>query len=101
MWSISIYRGDSPFKLEPIDADPVLTKDSVTDVPAAFVADPFLLRHNGAWHMFFEVMNAETNRGEIGLATSNNGPIGPTSRSSSKSLFIFRIHAFLNSKTNI
>ncbi len=70
MWSISIYHGPSPFRLEP--ADPVLTKDSVTDVPAAFVADPFMLGHDGAWHMFFEVMNAETNRGEIGLATSND-----------------------------
>ncbi|HEV8169020.1 MAG TPA: hypothetical protein VGP59_06725 [Pyrinomonadaceae bacterium] len=70
MWSISIYRGDSPFSLEP--ADPVLTKDSVTDVPAAFVADPFMLRHDDAWHMFFEVMNAERNRGEIGLATSDD-----------------------------
>ena len=73
MWSISIYRGDSLFRLEPANAGPVLTKDSVTDVPAEFVADPFMLRHDGAWHMFFEVMNAETNRGEIGLATSDDG----------------------------
>jgi hypothetical protein len=73
MWSISIYRGDSPFNLEPVNAGPVLTKDSVTDVRAAFVADPFMLRHDGLWHMFFEVMNAETNLGEIGLATSNDG----------------------------
>jgi len=72
MWSISIYRGDSPFSLGSANASPVLTKHSVTDVPAAFVADPFMLRHDGAWHMFFEVMNAETNRGEIGLATSND-----------------------------
>jgi hypothetical protein len=72
MWSISIYRGDSPFSLEPANSAPVLTKDSVTDVPASFVADPFMLRHHSAWHMFFEVMNAETNHGEIGLATSND-----------------------------
>jgi hypothetical protein len=72
MWSISIYRGDSPFNLEPAVAAPVLTKDSVTDIPATFVADPFMLRHDGEWHMFFEVMNAETDRGEIGLATSND-----------------------------
>jgi len=70
MWSISVYRGDFPFNLEP--ANPVLTKDSVTDIPAAFVADPFMLQQENRWHMFFEVMNAETKRGEIGLATSND-----------------------------
>ena len=73
MWSISIYRGDSPFSLQPVNAGPVLTKDSVTDIPAAFVADPFLLQHDNRWHIFFEVMNAETSLGEIGLATSNDG----------------------------
>src|ERR1051326_2732525 len=43
MWSISIYTGNSPFTLEPFQAGPVLTRDHVTDIPAAFVADPFTL----------------------------------------------------------
>jgi len=51
----------------------VLTKDIVTDLPAEFVADPFMLQHDHRWHMFFEVMNSETQRGEIGLATSTDG----------------------------
>ena len=72
MWSISIYAGNSPFTIEPLQSGTVLTKDSVTDVPAAFVADPFMLRHDRVWHMFFEVMNAERRCGEIGLATSND-----------------------------
>jgi len=72
MWSISIYRGNSPFDLEPVKAGSVLTKDSITDVSAAFVADPFMLQHNGLWHMFFEVMNAQRRCGEIGLATSSD-----------------------------
>ena len=72
MWSISIYLGDSPFTLAPLNDGPVLTKDHVTDVPAAFVADPFIARRNHTFYMFMEVMNAETGRGEIGLATSNN-----------------------------
>jgi hypothetical protein len=72
MWSISIYRGDSPFSLKPVSAGPVLTKDSVTDVPAAFVADPFMLRHDNRFCMFFEVMNAERRCGEIALATSDD-----------------------------
>jgi hypothetical protein len=32
-----------------------------------------MLNHQGTWHMFFEVMNAESQRGAIGLATSNDG----------------------------
>src|ERR1041385_4993881 len=72
MWSISIYHGDSPFTLEPLQPGPVLTKDHVTDVPAAFVADPFMLRRDNTFYMFMEVMNAGTRRGEIGLATSDD-----------------------------
>ena len=72
MWSISIYSGTSPFNLKPATNSPVLTKDHVTDIPAAFVADPFLVRRDHTWHMFFEVMNAETHFGEIGFATSND-----------------------------
>jgi hypothetical protein len=72
MWSISIYNGQSPFTLEPMQREPVLTKDHVTDVPAAFVADPFWLRHDHTYYMFMEVMNVETQRGEIGLAISGD-----------------------------
>lgn len=72
MWSISIYRGDSPLELSPVGPDPVLTKDEITDIPAAFVADPFMLRRDHTWYMFMEVMNAETRLGEIGLATSKD-----------------------------
>ena len=67
MWSIAIYTGLSPYSLHPYSRFPALTKESVTDVKAAFVADPFMIRG----HMFFEVMNE--GRGEIGLATSSNG----------------------------
>jgi len=70
MWSISIYSGPSPFELN--GNGPVLTKADVTDIPAAFVADPFMLRRNNTWFMFFEVMNTETRRGEIAFATSND-----------------------------
>jgi hypothetical protein len=72
MWSISIYTGNSPFALAPLQPDPVLTKDNVTDIRAAFVADPFMVRRDGTFYMFMEVMNAETRLGEIGLATSND-----------------------------
>ena len=75
MWSIAIYLGESPFRLAaaPGVVNPVLTRDQVTDVPAKFVADPFMLKVGGVWFMFFEVMNRETKRGEIGFATSEDG----------------------------
>jgi len=73
MWSISIYNGDSPFTLKPLYPTPVLTKDHITDIPADFVADPFMLQNEGRWYMFMEVMNAEMKKGEVGLATSTNG----------------------------
>jgi hypothetical protein len=70
MWSIGIYTGSSPFDLKPSAEirNPVLTRESVTDVSAKFVADPFMIRG----HMFFEVLT-DTDKGEIGLATGNNG----------------------------
>ncbi|HSD47658.1 MAG TPA: hypothetical protein VLB87_13615 [Pyrinomonadaceae bacterium] len=70
MWSIGIYTGDSPYDLKPNAQipNPVLTAADVTDIPASFVADPFIIR----WFMFFEVMRSDTRMGEIGLATSNN-----------------------------
>jgi hypothetical protein len=53
--------------------NPVLTAHDVTDISAAFVADPFLFHENGMWHLFFEVMNVKTSQGDIGHATSADG----------------------------
>jgi hypothetical protein len=75
MWSIGIYTGESPLLLSPAEGvdNPVLTREQVRDVPASFVADPFMVFRDGAWYMFFEVLNRETERGEIGLAISSDG----------------------------
>jgi hypothetical protein len=74
MWSIGIYAGPSLYDLSsPAQiSNPVLTHIDVTDVPATFVADPFFIRVN-PWFMFFEVLRRDTNVGEIGLATSDDG----------------------------
>jgi hypothetical protein len=74
-FSIAICRGDRPWSVDSAlrAPAPVLTRRSVRDVPAAFVADPFMLKVAGRWHMFFEVMNSLRHKGEIGLATSDNG----------------------------
>ena len=75
LWSIGICVGASPQKLHlsRAMANPVLSRQEVTDVRALFVADPFLVQTREAWHMFFEVYNFDSDRGEIGWATSDNG----------------------------
>lgn len=75
IWSIGIYMGNSPFDLtSPKHCDnPVLTASDVSDVPADFVADPFMVHEGDAWYMFFEVLNLHTQHGDIGLASSTNG----------------------------
>ncbi len=73
-WAISIYTGESPFDLQPAGGieHPVLSKSFVTDVNARFVADPFMVRHDNVWYMFFEILNNESKKGDIGLATSED-----------------------------
>lgn len=73
-WSIGLRAGPAPWSLaDVIGAGPVLTAADVTDVPATFVADPFLVRDGNAWWMFFEVMNWQSWKGEIAVATSGDG----------------------------
>lgn len=71
-WSIGIYSGSSPLDLSPAPNCPVLSHRDVDDVPAEFVADPFLVRREGTWYMFFEVLNSRTWKGDIGLAISDD-----------------------------
>lgn len=75
LWSIGIYQGTSVWDLAPPReaANPVMTAAAVTDVPAVFVADPFMIRNESGWWMFFEILNRRTRRGEIGLAASLDG----------------------------
>jgi hypothetical protein len=74
-YAIGICAGPSPLALAPAPGvrNPILTYRDVTDVPALFVADPFLDRHDGAWTMLFEVMNERGYKGEIAVATSADG----------------------------
>jgi hypothetical protein len=73
-WAIGIYAGATPLRLAPARgaANPVLSHFDVRDVPAAFVADPFMVRDGGLWHMFFEVWNREADRGELAHAVSRD-----------------------------
>lgn len=70
--SIGLLSGDTPWTLteDPSTASPIITAETVTDCRAAFVADPFAMRVGDVWNLYFEVMNQDTGKGEIGLATS-------------------------------
>jgi hypothetical protein len=75
MWSIGIYAGASPYDLSPAEslANPVLTARQVSDLNAEFVADPFMIKIDGRWYMFFEAMDADSRKGVIAVATSPDG----------------------------
>ena len=74
-WSIGVLFGESPFRLESPQefVNPVLTPEDIPDVQAALIADPFMVRSDYTWHMFFEILDQRTFRGKIGLATSVDG----------------------------
>ncbi|MBL4707420.1 MAG: hypothetical protein JKY48_03155, partial [Flavobacteriales bacterium] len=73
-WSIGIYKGDSPFKLKPIEgiSYPMISRNDVSDIKAHFVADPFMIKKDKLFYLFFEVLN-DNNLGEIALSTSKDG----------------------------
>ncbi|MCY7367074.1 MAG: hypothetical protein LH474_02870 [Chamaesiphon sp.] len=74
-WSISIYEGTNFLNLQPTSAikNPAISRKDVTDAFTAFVADPFMVRVQYEWLMFFEVFNQQKDRGEIAFARSKNG----------------------------
>jgi len=74
-WSIGVYFGSTPFDVYSPEnlKNPVLKYSDITDVPARFVADPFGVKENSTWHLFFEVFNTNTNHGDIGHAVSIDG----------------------------
>lgn len=73
-WSIQTFRVPDAFEagLEVSAYGASLTAYDVSDVNALFVADPFLV-NSEKWYLFFEVWNAATNQGDIGLASSEDG----------------------------
>ena len=73
-WTIGIYRSDSPFQYGGLQRwiNPLFRAEDVTDVPAKFVADPFLVREGETWNLFFEVYNNDTQQGDLAVATSRN-----------------------------
>ena len=73
-WAIGIYKGPSPIKLLPLNgiSNPILSAKDVTDIKARFVADPFMVRNQSGYFLFFEVLNDKRDTGEIAYAFSKD-----------------------------
>ena len=73
-WTIGIYRSDNPFQFNELQGwiNPLFRAENVTDVPAKFVADPFIVKDDDQWHLFFEVFRNDTKQGDLAVATSKN-----------------------------
>lgn len=75
VWSVAVCSLEEPFDGTPLKITSIrhITAEDVTDVPAQFVADPFMLRKDGVWYLFYEVLNGDNGEGDIGLSTSSDG----------------------------
>ena len=72
LWSIGIAQGPDLLTLSErsVPTNPVLSWRDIRHPDVAFVADPFLIRRNSTWHLFFELFNTKSGRGELGVASS-------------------------------
>jgi hypothetical protein len=73
-WSILIYEGYSPLVLNPAanTKHPAMSRQDVNDTYTAFVADPFIVKNENRWLMFFELLNTKTQKGQIAYADSTD-----------------------------
>jgi hypothetical protein len=73
-WSIAVYAGPTPRELRPLDevAPPVISRREVPGGRASFVADPFGIRHEGRWFLFYEVLDLRTGRGEVAVSVGDD-----------------------------
>ena len=75
-WSIVIFEGDNPFDFKQMKNfnKPTISKINITDCKAKGVADPFLVKNNNKYYLFFEIERiGKEGRGIIGLAISEDG----------------------------
>ncbi|MGE8204573.1 glucosamine inositolphosphorylceramide transferase family protein [Heyndrickxia sp. NPDC080065] len=76
IWSITVFHSNTIISKQPNGKkikDPTLQASDVSDVPAEFVADPFIISDESKFYMFFEILDKSTGKGIIGLATSIDG----------------------------
>lgn len=71
-WSVGIYIGESPFNMIEYSRNPIISAKDIKEIPAYFIADPFLVNHYGTMYIFFELLNTKTGKGEIGVSRSSD-----------------------------
>jgi len=71
-WCIGLYEGPDPLTLSPAQGvtNPILKAADVTNMTSRLVADPFMVKHNSEFVLFFEMMEKKSGKGDIGYATS-------------------------------
>ena len=72
-WSIRICKSRSLYDMQQAEVLAQITREDIDDLPAGFVADPFMICQSGFWYLFMEVMDGSCAKGSIGLASSING----------------------------
>jgi hypothetical protein len=76
VWSITVFNSQTIISTRPNGnklEKPTLQASDVTDVPAEFIADPFIISHESNLYLFFEILDKSSEKGIIGLATSEDG----------------------------
>lgn len=76
LWSSAVVRlppGKGPFLEESDLGSPAITGGDIFDTPAIFVADPYIIQHEGVWYMYSEVLDSDEQEGVVGLAVSEDG----------------------------
>ncbi len=72
-WAIGLLRGSSLDRLKPTGPpSPIVTGNDFVRWNGRAVADPFALFRNGAWYLFFELFQKNSNNAVIGASRSEN-----------------------------
>lgn len=74
-WAIGVFHGSNLMQLREKSSisNPIFSAKDIHDRHALFVADPFIIREESRWYLFFEFFDIDLNRGVIGYAESSDG----------------------------
>lgn len=71
-WSIGIYSGANPLNMDPLGKFPIITKEDLNDINADYVADPFIIKHEDMFYVFYEIKEKNKFDTYIAYSKSNN-----------------------------
>ena len=74
LWSVAIYSGNDLSSMRPLTGHGVklFSSDSIHDLKASGIADPFIICNDNRYYMFCEVID-KSKKGQIGIAESEDG----------------------------